>query len=249
MSLTEGAIAKIEAMAVAAAGKTLEIDGKEYATTPLLDPRKPGPLPEALKFMGLQGIVDFCMAHSDLRLGGLVSVEGWEDVSVYGVLSSEWKSRPCYATCDIDDTFHDESRLGNVLNRYHPHEQFMIFVMGEFVPSPERERLLGFLGKVTQEKVQASEDDGVTQTVTLREGASMKAQYDVKNPFTLAPHRTFREIEQPESMFILRLRRGGEAGALQLALFESSSAKWKLEAAVMAKTWLAEQLPEWKVIG
>ena len=41
----------------------------------------------------------------------------------------------------------------------------------------------------------------------------------------LRPYRTFKEIDQPESQFLLRLNENGNIG-----LFEADGGMWKLEA-------------------
>jgi hypothetical protein len=59
----------------------------------------------------------------------------------------------------------------------------------------------------------------------------------------LSPYRTFRELNQPESAFIFRMRGGGEGKAPQCALFEADGGKWKLDAVQAIKLWLADFCP------
>ena len=70
-----------------------------------------------------------------------------------------------------------------------------------------------------------SEDNGVTQTVEARKGIALKAREQVKPRVPLCPFRTFLEVEQPESEFLVRMREGGEIG-----LFEADGGMWKLDA-------------------
>jgi hypothetical protein len=56
-------------------------------------------------------------------------------------------------------------------------------------------------------------------------GVATVSNTQVPNPIKLKPFRTFAEIEQPESEFILRLQDGP-----RIALFAADGGKWKLEA-------------------
>src|SRR5437870_4623366 len=69
--------------------------------------------------------------------------------------------------------------------------------------------------------------DGFSQTVTVKAGITRVEKAIVPNPVTLIPFRTFREVEQPSSSFILRLTGGEKPKA---ALFEADGGQWKLEA-------------------
>jgi len=87
---------------------------------------------------------------------------------------------------------------------------------------------------------------GVSQSVTARAGLARVAEVPVTNPVTLRPYRTFAEVEQPASPFILRLKRkDGEMP--QCALFEADGGKWKIEAIqniARALRVLTAELPE-----
>ena len=66
-------------------------------------------------------------------------------------------------------------------------------------------------------------DDGVGQTVTAKSGVTRTTKVDVKNPWMLAPFRTFPEVAQPESPFILRMDKDS-----QCALFEGDELDLRL---------------------
>ena len=69
----------------------------------------------------------------------------------------------------------------------------------------------------------------------------------VKPRLTLCPFRTFREVVQPESEFILRLDDKGRVG-----LFEADGGRWKMEAkaniAAYFEDALADEVEAGKVI-
>jgi len=62
------------------------------------------------------------------------------------------------------------------------------------------------------------------------------------NPIRLRPYRTFREIEQPASLFVLRLQKGRDGELPRAALFEADGGQWKLEACQAIKHWLDMEL-------
>jgi len=110
-----------------------------------------------------------------------------------------------------------------------------------FVETPERAQVLAIVGNLKEEQVRQSDDDGITQTVTGRAGIVLGKDVKIPNPVSLRPYRTFREVEQPESKFVLRLTQGKE-GELPCALFEADGGAWKLEAMLKIRTYLAGAL-------
>jgi hypothetical protein len=91
--------------------------------------------------------------------------------------------------------------------------------------------------------VQVSEDDSISQKATLRQGVALKGEPEkVKARVTLAPYRTFREVEQPASDFIFRLKNAAENQPPTLALFEADGGKWKLQAMQNIGAFLREKL-------
>lgn len=86
-------------------------------------------------------------------------------------------------------------------------------------------------------------DDGVTQTVTAKQGVAFVQEVAVPNPVTLAPYRSFPEISQVESEFVLRVRAGRSEGELPtIALFEADGGRWQLEAVRRVKDYLKQRV-------
>jgi len=73
----------------------------------------------------------------------------------------------------------------------------------------------------------------------VRKGGACLEAAAVPNPVMLAPYRTFPEVEQPASPFVLRLKQGPEGGRPSLALFEADGGKWQLEAVKRVRTYLS----------
>jgi hypothetical protein len=57
----------------------------------------------------------------------------------------------------------------------------------------------------------------------------------VPNPIQLKPFRTFPEVDQPEGMFVLRMKTGGLA-----TLIVCDGNAWKLEAVKRLREWLVK---------
>ena len=107
-----------------------------------------------------------------------------------------------------------------------------------FEPSEQRADLIRILGTISREDGINQEDDGATQSVTLRSGVKA-GEAKIENPYELKPFRTFPDIEQPESPFIVRLD-----SALRVGIFCADGGKWKNAARQSIKEFLVKELGE-----
>ena len=89
----------------------------------------------------------------------------------------------------------------------------------------DRQVVLEFASALKVENGADIVDNGINQTTTVKSGVASLAKATAPNPVTLRPYRTFTEVEQPSSQFVLRINKEAE-----LALFEADGGKWKLEA-------------------
>ena len=94
-----------------------------------------------------------------------------------------------------------------------------------FIPNEGTDYLLKLLSRMSSESTVSTNDNGVTQTVEARQGVALNAVVDVKPRVVLRPFRTFLEVEQPESEFLLRVDKDKGIG-----FFEADGGIWKLEA-------------------
>lgn len=84
-----------------------------------------------------------------------------------------------------------------------------------------------------------STDNGVTQKVEAKTGIALNSVVEIKPRVTLRPFRTFIEVEQPESEFLLRVNQSGEIG-----LFEADGGVWKLEATRNVAAYFEDKLKD-----
>lgn len=90
---------------------------------------------------------------------------------------------------------------------------------------PKMQEALDLLSRMTNENSVSTNDNGVTQTVEARQGVALNALIEIKPRVMLRPFRTFLEVEQPESEFLLRVDPDEGIG-----FFEADGGIWKLEA-------------------
>jgi hypothetical protein len=77
----------------------------------------------------------------------------------------------------------------------------------------------------------------------------LKTAEKIRARVTLAPYRTFREVEQPRSEFLFRLRNKAPDNLPECALFEADGGRWKLDAMLTIKEWLKDRKPILEVIA
>lgn len=124
-------------------------------------------------------------------------------------------------------------------NRFMETEQFNIMLQSSFVDNTDKALLLKVTGLIQEKDVKEVGDDGISQAVTMKTGVVRVDDVIVPNPVTLAPFRTFPEIEQPESKFIFRMQSGPAA-----ALYEADGGAWRNEAMKRIKEWLEDELQD-----
>ena len=72
--------------------------------------------------------------------------------------------------------------------------------------------------------------------MVMTKGASLAENVTIKPIVKLRPYRTFQEVEQPEGLFLIRIRERG------IAFIEADGGMWKLTARQTVKNWLDERL-------
>jgi hypothetical protein len=132
----------------------------------------------------------------------------------------------------------------------HDIEPFLVQLMSCFVETPDRLELQQFCSQLRLGLAREIEDNGVAQTVTVQNGMTRTSDVRVKNPWRLAPYRSFPEIEQPASDYLLRMQQKqvGDTLAAQARLIEADGGAWRAEAVRRIGTWLRERLPAGTVV-
>lgn len=137
---------------------------------------------------------------------------------------------------------------------YYDSESFNILLQSRFCRDETIAKLLSIVGNIKSSDVQTKADNGITQTVQTSKGIVLKEDTVLPNPVTLAPFRTFIEIEQVASAFIFRAREGKNPYCdenekkITFALFEADGGAWKIEATQRIKEYLEEAFKDTGVV-
>lgn len=197
---------------------------REYSSRPVfLPPAEPVPARPVILHT-LAALAAFAIDQQE-KLGTaeklIIHVDSPTDVELMGDVRSDGQ-RPVFAVARCERKPFD-------FGRYQEQSDFVLGVQISFVNNDEKHRLLSLVGTIKSSRVIEASDDGVTQTVMARKGITREAEVDVRNPFELQPYRTFAEVEQPVSPFVLRLK--GESDELPMAgLWSCDGDAWKLDA-------------------
>lgn len=218
-----------------AAPTLLTIDGRTYSskTLSLMAPPCPQPVPVTT----LTGLVHLVRAGVDnvLMDRWLMQVASPERVVLINARSDTYGRRHELVSVTLDDG--QPFPFGRFLDR----EEFVIGLQSRFVQAGDVLTVLRIASNLEAGRTAQAEDDGIAQRTTVRQGVVLKEQVTVKGRVVLRPYRTFREVEQPASEFVFRLR-SSDGGVPDCALFEADGGRWKLDAMLLIKTWLEEQV-------
>jgi hypothetical protein len=183
-----------------------------------------------LEINTLSGFVNYVMANLDRTDKSLiVHVKNEHNIYLKGLLEIDGSRETLAAARAIVPSFD--------FDYFMDMEQFNIALQSKFVKNKDRDILLQVVGNVSEDKVKSTGDDGVSQAITINQGVATKADVKVPNPVTLAPYRTFLEVDQPESQFIFRMKDGPRG-----AIFEADGGAWRNQAIVNIREYLKEQL-------
>lgn len=198
----------------------VNIDGTVFTDKPLHLPELPAI--ETLHTDNLSSIVNFIknacdadLQYLDDTVQKIIHVEDAGKVNLYSSVCNEYMDRQKFMTA---------SWAGNKFpfGQFMDAEKFNILLQTCFMETDDLKVIQQVVGNLRDEAVQNYGDDGISQSVTIRTGIATVGQVRVPSPAKLRPYRTFLEVEQPASLFILRMREGG-----QCALFEADGGLWR----------------------
>lgn len=209
----------------------IEKYGYEYSDKELKVVKKP--TVSTIRLHTLAGLVDVVKKeYTNFDAPVIVNVDCEEYVRVYSAIDSADRGReiPYDVAAELIEI---------PFNRRLDYETMMITLKSKFVETPELLELVKLLGTITEENSATASDDGFSQSVVVRKGIAMKEGKVVKPIVKLKPYRTFSEVDQPESEFLVRLSDGA-----QVALYEADGGAWKLQARRNVAEYLKANLTE-----
>ena len=131
-------------------------------------------------------------------------------------------------------------------NRYLRCEDFIIWLLSAFQKNDELEQVVYMVANLTNELIKQNIDNGFSQQIQIKDGLTTRAEVKVKNPVSLIPLRTFREVEQPLCQFVLRFQNSGQGANAEpmVALFDSDHGQWAIDAVAAIRKYIANILAD-----
>lgn len=197
--------------------QTFEIGGQTYTDGHLTRIPPHVDRPECITVSGLDGICK--LIRTELEKVGvtiLVQAKSYKTVEVMTTYLPNFSRNALYRA---------EADVPGLRTGFRDRETALIELRSLFIPNEGTQYLLDLLSRITDEKSVSSRDNGVTQVVEARQGVALNAVVEVKPRILLRPFRTFLEVEQPESEFLLRV--DADKG---IGFFEADGGVWRLEA-------------------
>jgi len=204
--------------------ETIQLNGRVYSTKGELKLVK-NPTPEPLNFHTLDGLLEFSKTFSQPDQDLMLHVAGFDCVKLVDMATDENEQRHVFGMASTSD-YLENFPYGQFLTA----EDFVIKLQTFFLDTDDKARLASLVGNMTMQNSVDVSDDGITQTVALKAGVVLKTKGELPPIVNLQPFRTFHEVVQPESSFLLRIRKGRDGDLPQVALFESDGRAWILEA-------------------
>lgn len=228
--------------------QTFTIDGHTFSDRVLNQIDTKEPIPAPIEISTLTGLIDYIKSGKDfnakvLTPGGkalpqlvptIIKITSPKEVYLVSPLRPDMR-RNNYIYCSADTP-----RIS--FNNFIDAESFNILLQSCFIQDENTAAVLRVIGNIKESNVKESSDDGVSQQVVAKVGIVKLADVPVPNPVILRPFRTFTEVEQPASKFVLRMQDGPRA-----ALFEADGGAWRNEAMQNIKEYLEKALQGYAV--
>jgi hypothetical protein len=231
----------VQAIKDSVATTIIEISGEDYTSRPVFVPPAEAK-DETLDVHTLSGVIDYLSANIDeaLPAAHAIHIVGPSKVNLVSLLDGRPRRREVLVSAGSDS-------LGFRFGQFYSCEEFTVALQSLFVDDGDRAAVLALTGTIKESVVGEFSDDGVTQTVVASAGIARVGEVRVPNPVNLSPYRTFPEVSQPTSPFVLRMKRGLKDGEMpSCALFEADGGKWKLAAIENIAKYLRIRIAELK---
>ncbi|MBR3796014.1 MAG: hypothetical protein IKK34_08300 [Clostridia bacterium] len=222
----------------------VEINGHTYVNTGDLVRIKPVEKEEAptYRVFTLQGLIDYINDDPDDLLSQfprlIVHVADPRTVHLYTkTYGTDNSVRTMLATCVCTNKPY-------IFDVQYDREEFMVKLMSLFVQDENAKKVGSVVGNLTVEDATTIADDGMSQNVIVKSGIARKSSVKIENPVKLSPIRTFPDIKQPQSMFVLRIKNAADHAEPKVALYDADGDQWKTKAVRSIHDYLAKGLEQ-----
>ena len=235
MEMNKETIEKIEEMSKLE-NKTIEVDGKVYSLKELHEVKPRRSCLQSIESKSLIGFVDYVKHmitnHNDKErpLPVIIQVSANGVKAKTGLINELERDTIAEATPSTIDASY---------GRYKSLEETIIALQTKFVRTDVVDSLLETLKCMVIDNTVAVEDDGVSQRVTVANGAGIRSEIKLSPIVRLKPYTTFRELEQPDRLFLLRVDKHGD-----IALFEADGDCYKQKIIETTRDYLGEAFAE-----
>lgn len=117
-----------------------------------------------------------------------------------------------------------------------PFEEMQIALRTRFQETEDTPYVQKLLSDISTGAKITYNDNGVATTVVTKKGIDLQSNQTIRPIVSLRPYRTFQEVEQPESVFLIRISDRG------ITFVEADGGMWKLEARETVKAFLENAL-------
>lgn len=118
-------------------------------------------------------------------------------------------------------------------------EEFIIQLQTCFVHTNNQEQLITLVSHFNSSTEAEISDDGLGQNVTVKNKSGLNSVEKINPIVKLKPYLTYYEVDQPETMFLVRVRDGGE-----LRIIEADGGSWKQVARNRVSAFLKKELAD-----
>ena len=208
-----------------------DIDGEHYTDGDMTRIPPHVDRPMHISVSGLDSICKLIRAERE-KIGAtiMVQVSSYKQVDVMTTYLPDLSRNALYSAV---------ADAPGIRTGWRSQEEALIELRSLFIPNAGTEYLLDLLSHMSENSTVTSKDNGVTQQVEARQGVDLKAMVAVKPRVKLIPFRTFLEISQPESEFLLLVDKDKGVG-----FFGADGGVWKLEAKSNIAKYFEEHLKD-----
>jgi hypothetical protein len=222
----------------------VDVDGKKFGRdgNGNIKPIFHEPRPDKIDLHTLTGFVDYIKANVDeLELKShIITVENPGEVSLYSAITGKDRKRDLVAVATLD-----KGLLSYRFGQYQQVEEFIISLNSLFEESADREKVIKYVSKVKGGTAFSLDDDGVTQVAEVTKGISgaLTGKESAPKIVDLKPYRTFRDIDQPVSNFLMRMKLlDNDEHIVGVCLYEADGGRWRNTAVQTIKEFLNKEL-------
>jgi hypothetical protein len=226
----------------------IKVGDREFSAANL-HPIMYNPKPETLTVHSLRGFCGFIENDIDELINGkphLIVVNSQKSVDLISTVDDKDKKRTIMVSAKISEEL-DEFPFGRFLTQ----EEFAITFRSLFVKKDgdDFDYVLAYASKLVGSTSIEGDDDGISQSVAVKRSitGALKDREKLKPIVRLSPYRTFREIEQPESQFLFRVRMDNNVPCV--ALFEADGGAWVNDATQNIVSYIESTITDIPVIA